>query len=331
MWGDLRGWIVSGIIVAAMGLLLVLSILPQGITPPTKTLTLAMQPAVIPADPGRVMPAPAKECDAAENYRQAIEEYQSHEQRYDNWTKKIVEARDARPPAVQMLADAKDCAKMGLFSKSPNDLTVYDERGKLQAINEVGTMCNRIALVYAAESNTAAEANDQAKATASAQEARRYAEASFNLGRHLYEERLVFEEWSDGITLMIDATAALRRLEKDKAVTDAMDSFMVDNTEFRRGKVVRLWEVMSGIGEADKKKYAGDIFDVALHSPERMWRVEAILKLGRYKYSAATRGDQFGSKKAVAKLAADPGTDPVIHAAADAANGLTVEQFRTIK
>ncbi len=333
MWGDTRGWIISAVIAVAMGALLVMGILPQAITPPTGTLTLAMQPAILPDDPGSIVSAPTKDCDAAENYRQAIDEYQSHEQHYETWADapKILEARDAHPAAVQMLIDAKDCGKMNLFGLSLPDVMTYDDRVKLQALNSVGTLCNRIALVYAAESSTADENHDDAKAKLSADEALSRAAAAFNLGRHLYEERIVFEEWSDGITLMQDAAYAMGKVEKDKTKAEAVKNFINGVTEYRRGKVTRLWEIVSGIGAADTAKYGGDIFDIAGRSPERMWRVEAILKLGRLKYTAATRGDLYGARKVVAKMAADTSADPAIHAAADTANSLTVEQFRMIK
>ena len=333
MWGNTRGWIFSGVVAAVFGALLVWAIMPQGITPPTGTLTLAMQPANMPVDPSIVLAAPTKDCDAADSYRQAIEEYESHEQKYESWAEgpKILEARAARPAAVQMLVDAKDCGKMNLFSKSPSDLMVYEDRTKLQELNAVGTLCHRIALVYAAESSTADENHDDAKAKSSADDARRLAEAAFNLGRHLYEERIVFEEWSDGISMMQGAAYSLAKIEKDKAKGEALKSFMTESTEYRRGKLTRLWEIVSGIGDEDTAKYAGDIFEMARHSPERMWRVEAILKLGRYKYRASTRGDVFGARKEVAKLAADGTADPAVHAAADAANKFSVEQFRMLK
>ncbi len=331
--GRLRGWIISAVIAVGLGALLVIAILPQSITAPTGTLTLAMQPAVIPDDPANIVPAPSKDCDAGDNYRAAIDEYQSHEQHYETWADapKILEARDAHPPAVQSLVDGKDCGKMTLFALNLTDVMTYDDRVKLQALNAVGTLCNRIALVYAAESSTASDNHDDAKARASGDEALSRATAAFNLGRHMYEERIVFEEWSDGISLMSDAAYALAKIEKDKSKIEVMTKFRDGINEYRRGKVTRLWEIVSGIGQADTVKYAGDIFDIAQRSPERMWRVETILKLGRLKYTAATRGDLFGSRKVVAKMAADTSADPAVRAAADAANSLTVEQFRMIK
>jgi hypothetical protein len=59
-----------------------------------------------------------------------------------------------------------------------------------------------------------------------------------------------------------------------------------------------------------------------------MFRVEAILKIGRYRFDAARKGDQLAAPRVLRRLADDP--DPVIQAAANAALALTLEQYRTI-
>jgi hypothetical protein len=60
-----------------------------------------------------------------------------------------------------------------------------------------------------------------------------------------------------------------------------------------------------------------------------MWRTEAILSLGRMRLFVGTaRGaDQRGASKLLKKLAES--SDDVTRAAAKAALGLTVEQYRT--
>ena len=331
MFGNQRGWIFSGVIAVAIGALLVLAIRPHGITPPTGTLTIAMKPATIPADPSTVLPAPTKECDAGDQYRKAIADYTSDQDKYDHWRQKVLEARNASPPAVQLLVDAGDCGKMTLFSKTPQELIGYEDRPALDALNQVGSLCGSIALVYAAESNTAAENHEDAKAKESAEQAERYAKAAFNLGRHMYEERIIFDEWMDGITLMESSAQVIERVEKDATRRDAIKDFVVASEDFRRDKVKRLWEIVSGVGEEDTATYAGDIFEIARHSPDRMWRVEGILKLGRFKYHSATKGNEVGARRELAVMAADASADPVVHTAATAANDMTVEQFRMMK
>jgi hypothetical protein len=72
----------------------------------------------------------------------------------------------------------------------------------------------------------------------------------------------------------------------------------------------------------------GDIFALAEKAAEPMWRVEAILALGRLRYSAERSGDKQGAAKVVAALCT--AGDPRIRTAAIAARDLTVEQFRKL-
>jgi hypothetical protein len=74
----------------------------------------------------------------------------------------------------------------------------------------------------------------------------------------------------------------------------------------------------------------GDVFELARRSGERMWRVEAVMALGRVRYFAGTSdsaADQRAAYALVKKLAEnDP--DPVVRTAAAASRDLTIEQYR---
>ena len=73
------------------------------------------------------------------------------------------------------------------------------------------------------------------------------------------------------------------------------------------------------------------MFYLAENGSERMWRVEAILALGRMQYfvgAGGRRGDQRGATRQLKQHALDK--DPVIRAAAKAALELTREQMRTL-
>jgi hypothetical protein len=81
--------------------------------------------------------------------------------------------------------------------------------------------------------------------------------------------------------------------------------------------------------QATLEQYAGDVFYFARHAPERMWRVEAIMKIGRYRYNAGRVGDQRSAIKVLKELSNDP--DPVVRAAANEAQELTIEQYRMLR
>jgi hypothetical protein len=80
-------------------------------------------------------------------------------------------------------------------------------------------------------------------------------------------------------------------------------------------------------------EHNGDVFAFARDSKERVWRVEAILKLGRMKFNVGNPGSP-GDQRNAARLAtrfAELDPDPVIRRAASLARDLTVEQFRTLR
>ena len=67
---------------------------------------------------------------------------------------------------------------------------------------------------------------------------------------------------------------------------------------------------------------------IAKNGPDLMWRVEAEMKLGRYRFNAASRGDQLATKKVLTALDADP--SPLVKTAATQAHDLTIEKYRMI-
>jgi hypothetical protein len=89
-----------------------------------------------------------------------------------------------------------------------------------------------------------------------------------------------------------------------------------------------IYEVLTSADPAKIAANAGDIFRFATRSRERMFRVEAILKLGRYRFNSARAADQMAAPRFLRFLGHD--ADPAVRAAAQAAGGLTVEQYRMI-
>jgi hypothetical protein len=87
-------------------------------------------------------------------------------------------------------------------------------------------------------------------------------------------------------------------------------------------------EVISRADMQSIGQHAGDIFRIARMSKERMFRVEAVLKLGRYRFDSARAADQLAVPRILRGFQSDP--DPVIRAAALGAGGLTLEEYRGI-
>jgi hypothetical protein len=92
-------------------------------------------------------------------------------------------------------------------------------------------------------------------------------------------------------------------------------------------------DIAAQISTLDSRRigtYAGDVFAFAARSTERMWRVEAILSMGRMRFNigAGRRSDQLAAGRLLAQFITDP--DPAVGAAARQARALTIEQYRQI-
>jgi hypothetical protein len=116
----------------------------------------------------------------------------------------------------------------------------------------------------------------------------------------------------------------------DTAGAAALRQFDESRIDYVVNHVLPLQNVIGAIDQNLIAKNAGDIALLAQKPlPERMWRVEAILKLGRYRFDAARAADQRAVPKILKEIAAG-NRDPAIQAAAKAALGLTLDSYRMI-
>lgn len=326
MWGNQRGWIFAAIIALGMGGLLSFAVIPPGMTSPTGKLPLAMKSADFSTNPDTIVPPPTGDADAGPIYRSAGNEWSSHSDMYEAMQNAPVSASKNLPQPIKDILSASDCGKMNLFASNLDDVVNYhNERPTLLGLYTAGELLNSLALLH-----TKANYTDLKLAT-------EYATAEFNLGRHLYQERIVFDEWMDGLNLMSNASMVLAAAEQDSSKAQSEKDFGFAINDFVKNQATRLWQVIAGLGEDDKHMYAGDMFQIAQESPERMWRVEATLKLGKFKFNAPTRGDQIGAKRVLRTMSAaqtlspDPLTQSSVHAAALSAADLTIDDYRLIK
>jgi hypothetical protein len=306
MWGNRLGWIISACIVVVFGFVLVLAGMPAGIESPTGQLSaVGLQVAALPVDPLSIFKPGASDQDASDLYREAMHDYDVHTQQYQDWENNPSSALAADPAGVEKIVAARDCAKMDLFAKDPTELINYDnDHPGLTALHTVGTVMDQMAFLAGGNNDTA--------------KAKKYGEALFALGYNLARERVRFEEWNEGVQLMRSAALDLVKGDPDKA--SAYSDFNESVGKFMTDKISPFWQKLDGI---DPQGYAGDIFQMAQPTnPEVMWRVEAILRLGRLTYFAPTRGDQLVTRHFLTKLADDPNEDRLVHTAAAAAVSL---------
>jgi hypothetical protein len=259
--------------------------------------------------------------DAGEQYRQALAQYLDDKKTYGG--KGAYYDRRDKLPAIDLLVAATSAKKANIFASKPETLVNYQYPWpELDALVNLGLIANSIAF--------SAQARDDEE------NVRKYANACFALGAHLYEERLTHGEFNSGLMLMQKAGDTFKTYAKkkgDSATELRWQKFGEQTSSYYKQNVQALYQNLSRDSGTD----AGDTFALAQQNPDRMWKVESILKIGRFKFNASRYGDQVGAKRMLenpekykyADWSKDE--DPAVRAAAKAAKELTIEQFRMIQ
>jgi hypothetical protein len=313
MWGNRIGWIIA-VVLAALILAPVGWLVQAGrMSPPSGIGREAtnLEPIALPISPDDAWPLFSDDGDAAPLYAKAIDAWDS------NAADDYVRSPHGAPPAsLRLLLDARHMRGMNLFAANPTDLVNYDsDHPRLETLFAAGQAEYQAGLALLQEGNAA----DGEACLA----------AAFALGRQLYNERVVFDEYQKGTQLMADsATAMLPGLERGSERWNKLEAFCRKMDEYQSQRIVPVWQVISSVDQDVIAQSAGDVAAFALNSRERMWRVEAALKLGRNRYDAGSPGDQIGAARLLARLADDP--DPFVAAAAHCALDLSVENYRMI-
>jgi hypothetical protein len=309
------GWVLSGVIavLGSMGLWFLSQ--PPRVSAPSGVFPNLMSKVALPIDPKSVSPVPmAGDCDAGEKYRAAINELLANRREYDAWFEKANTAVAAKPRAVELIAEASDCSKMTLFRKTPSEVITYDpEPATLEAIQRLGEMTLQRGMLLR---KTAPD------------EARHYLAAAFALGRHLFEERVAWREFTAGVNLMVNASKYLAEIEPDPAKATYIQNFAAAADKYKLDQL-KLYGAINTTDADLLRRHGGDAFALARGSPEPMWRTSAILALGRMKYNTPLRGDQLAAPRELKGWLND--TDPTTRAAAEAASNLTLEQYRMLR
>ncbi|MFN4242109.1 MAG: hypothetical protein ACK4PI_02610 [Tepidisphaerales bacterium] len=152
--------------------------------------------------------------------------------------------------------------------------------------------------------------------------------AMLRLGHKLWTYRTTYAEMSAGLGLMSEATAGLRLLHPNDEALAALAGELQSLTE----TTYAVWTALSTVDPDLLSRHNGDVCRIARDAQERVWRVEATLKLGRMKYNVGRRGtpaDQRQARRLISQLRNDP--DPAVALAAQLAADLTLEQYRTLR
>ncbi|CAA9431502.1 MAG: hypothetical protein AVDCRST_MAG64-3528 [uncultured Phycisphaerae bacterium] len=330
MFGNKEGWALSVAIVALVGLMLWKfdMLTAPAMAAPSGQFRNLRAPIALPVKPADALPGVMTEdLDAGDLYWKAIKVYQASPETYDKAQPRYTTRLD-KLPAIDLLVEATAANRATIFMRKPATLVNYGYPGpEMEALYNLGRVANSIAFSSQAD-------GDEART-------KKYAYACFSLGAKLYDERLIHGELDAGIKLMQtagDSLATLARKQGNEAEAAKWKQFTDATSRYYTTEIQELVRKVLGAGAIDLRKHSGDVFELALHNPDRMWQVEALLKIGRYKYEmGGTLGDQIWANRLLHEPARHGlpdftnHKDPAVARAATIARDLTVEELRMIR
>jgi hypothetical protein len=333
MFGNRLGWGISGAL-AALVLFVVYQLAKlNAISPPSTGVVAAtgrvalnlrtngqiMDVIQLPFDVKAVMPAMTEPNDAGPAYREAVSMYLENPSLYDN----VIDEKTKAPksdkladfPAIRQLIDVRNHASMDLYKGKLEEAINVNSRvpGVIAGLYKVGKGAGKLGM-HVKEGRPG--------------DARLLGEAIFSLGVKMCQERLRWFEFEHGADLLREGAYLIKaadpaRAEAAGAVDEAMRKLLKE-------RCIPLWTVIGSLDQNVIGRSAGDVFHVAQYAPERMWRIEAMLKLGRYKYNAGEGGkgaDQRWARIMLKRWANDASLDPAVRVAAQTGHAMTEEDF----
>jgi len=321
MFGNTLGWGISAVIIAGIIGFLAFLEKANAVSPPGALTNNPLNLAALafPVSPESVVPM-NEPGDAGPLYKQAIADYTSQHSEYDN-LRSLDVAKGLK--GLDLLLQATHMQTATLFAQQADRVISYDnDKPLLPELRALG--------------EAALRAGSLAKIDKDYDLAFRYFESAFALGAHLAKERIVYTEFQAGLQLLSGGAQAILTCAEDAGTPDkgkAADAFYKTGyTEYDKAYITPIWTAIATPDDNLITRHTGDMFKLATDSQERMWRVEATLKLGRMKFDVGDRGragDQRGAKAMLKRLADDP--DAHVQMAARKGLELDLLGFRTLR
>lgn len=300
-----------------------------GVIPKAKlTLNITQRPELLqeiqlPFQPSAIYSGMTKSEDAGPLYREAIEKYLTnldvYEKAYDKQAKQFRSMNYKDYPGLEQLVKARECASMNLFQSRPDVAINYKNfQETFDPPYMLGKFANGLAFRLSAD----ADKKDQAKLLA---------ESVFSLGIKMMQERLRYAEFDNGQRIAREAALILGRIDPSKM--DAVKKMDEGLRDMIRGSLNPMAHIIMSVDQEVIGPTGGDVFYIAKNAKERMWRIEAVLKLGRYKFDVGIPGHGPNQKWAriwVRKMSNDTREDPMVRSAATAAHKLDAEGYAGI-
>ena len=322
MIGNRIGWAIAALLALFFALFTWQLVDLNRLTPPTPLLaaTSAFEPlnTEVPAAAVFRSDAPG---DAGELYRAVAADVRANG---DTDYAVLLNATDAdaleASPAVAKLIRAGPLTGEVIFAATPASLVSYDAAyEELDALALAGRCLGKAALLRLADAP---------------QRAKALFEAQFALGARLFAERLRYAEATAGLGLARDAAAGLREVAAragDARRAALLSTYDRSAAGLQTRRMDPVWNAVGGVDGRVINTHAGDVFALTgRDNRERMWRIEAILALGRHRFNMERTADQLIVTRRLDEVEKGE-TDPVVQAAIKAAKELTIEQYRTIR
>jgi hypothetical protein len=361
MWGNKIGWWIAEFLVALVAVVVGAMAYELQISPPTALTKDApcMKEIHWPIDPSEMvqMDQPG---DAGPLYWQAI----------GAWDEDMYGARETAnkdpktgayrplpplPRTFQLCIDATHMKDATIFGRQPADLDPDIKKIQKSRIKDLSSLNVRtvpeLVINYASRRTALLELYglgtrlklwgiteiddsmiDKAHAQQHLDNARTYLEATFALGAKMAKERLAYEELSYGSTLMSESALEMKRVEGDDTpAADQWQKFDNGRMNLMINQIMKAHDIIASQSDAAMVDDVGDVFNLALHSQERVLRIEATLKLGWYRFNTGTHrqisgADYLAHERILNLLTKDP--DPYVRNAAWQAKWLTVGIYR---
>jgi hypothetical protein len=339
MFGNRFGWGISAAIAVVLGLIVWMFVKMDTIskpstgaisrTKPFHVLELPTHPEMLaeikfPYDPASVVPSMTKPGDAGAIYMKAIDEYEKSSLDYVENSRNKSENPDDYP-AIKLLIEAKDLTSMKLYPDRPEALISHNLEPKpIQALRAVGYRAADLALRIL-------RTKDQAEKTKRTPDALAMAEAAFSLGTKLCQDRVRWMEFDAGYQMVTRSAPVIAEI--DPARAPACKAAVEGLYTIYKDRGMPLAHAFTSIDLDVMGRTAGDMFYIVKNARERMWRVEAVLKLGHYKFNAGEPGnaaDQRWAKLIAKRVMNDASEDSAVRAAAKLSYELTMENYLKI-
>lgn len=322
MLGNRAGWMLAVVVLVAESIGVYYALSLDAYAKPTATASSQALAAIqLPPVPSFLF-SETGSADAGALYRAAATEYLARSGEIETMIRDSDRASLASLPALDKILAAKTARSGPIFAGQLDQIIDYGEPNALQAVARLGHAAYRTGALQGRR------AQDRARAM-------EYYEAAFALGRRLADERLTWREYDAGISLMSSSGAAmvveLRKLPDRVPDAEALQAYL-DAQLAQYKQFLLTFEAIYTNNETKIATHAGDVFVFATDAQEPMWRVEAILKLGRMRYNVGNprlAGNQRHAVRLLKQLKDSP--DAKISRAANVALDLTVERFRTLR